>query len=75
MLLLTRRTNESIVIGDSEATITVLSITDGRVRLGIDAPKSISVHRKEIYLKVKGEALGHIRPYQLSQSREHGAAN
>ena len=65
MLLLTRRTSESIVIGDSEVNITVLGIMGGRVRLGIDAPKSISVHRKEIYLKVKGRGL--CPPNQLSQ--------
>lgn len=53
MLILTRRLGENIVIGDN-IIIRVLDIT-GQVKLGIDAPREIDVHREEIYEKVKSE--------------------
>jgi len=55
MLILTRRSNESVVVGD-DIKITVLGIKGNQVRLGIDAPKSIAVHREEIYKRIQGEA-------------------
>jgi carbon storage regulator len=48
MLILTRRVSESIIIGD-DVSITVLSVKGHQVRLGISAPKEVSVHREEIY--------------------------
>ena len=54
MLILTRRVSESLVIGDRTIDITVLSIKGHQVRLGITAPKEISVHRSEIYEKIQG---------------------
>jgi len=51
MLILTRRTGESLVIGD-DVTITVLAIKGNQIRLGIDAPKHVSVHRQEIQQKI-----------------------
>lgn len=48
MLVLSRKKNESIVINDS-ITVVVVEIRGDKVRLGIDAPKDVSVHRKEIY--------------------------
>ena len=48
MLVLSRRKNESIVIGD-EVTVTVVEIRGDKVRLGIEAPKSVGVHRYEVY--------------------------
>lgn len=54
MLILTRNINSSIMIGD-DVRIRVLDIRGNQVRLGIYAPKSVSVHREEIYYKIKSE--------------------
>ena len=52
MLILSRRTDESIVIGD-EVTITILSVKGKQVRIGITAPPDVSVHREEIYQRIQ----------------------
>lgn len=52
MLILSRRTDESIVIGD-EVTITILSVKGKQVRIGITAPSDVSVHREEIYQRIQ----------------------
>ena len=58
MLILSRRSGESIIV-DEKVTLTVLSIKGRQVRIGIDAPDDISVHREEIYQKIKaGESTG-----------------
>lgn len=54
MLILTRRISESIIIGD-DVKITVLGVKGNQVRLGIDAPKDVSVHREEIYDRIRTE--------------------
>jgi carbon storage regulator len=54
VLILTRRINETVYIGD-DVTITVLGIKGNHVRIGIGAPKNISVHREEIYERVRRE--------------------
>ncbi len=54
MLVLTRRENESIMIGDS-IEVKLLDVKEHQVKLGIDAPKDIAVHRKEVYLAIQAE--------------------
>ena len=54
MLILTRRTGETVMIGN-EVTVTVLGVKGNQVRLGIKAPKSTPVHREEIYDRIKRE--------------------
>jgi carbon storage regulator len=54
MLVLTRKSNQSIMIGD-DVEVTVLSVIGEKVRIGIDAPRDIRVFRKEIYLEIQRE--------------------
>lgn len=54
MLILTRRIGETVNIGD-DITVTVLSVKGNQVRIGINAPKDVAVHREEIYQKVLQE--------------------
>lgn len=54
MLILTRRIGETLMVGD-EVTVTVLGINGNQVRIGINAPKSVPVHREEIYQKILRE--------------------
>ena len=54
MLVLTRKLNESIMIGDS-VEVTVVEVKGEQVKLGIKAPKDVKVHRKEVYLSIQRE--------------------
>lgn len=58
MLILTRRVGESVVIGE-DVTVTVLGVKGNQVRIGINAPKHVAVHREEIFERIKnGRAPG-----------------
>jgi carbon storage regulator len=57
MLILTRRVGETLMIGD-EVTVTVLGVKGNQVRIGVDAPKHVAVHREEIYQRIQAEDIG-----------------
>ncbi len=57
MLILTRRAGETVMIGN-DVTITVLGVKGNQVRIGINAPKDIAVHREEIYERIQSEKSG-----------------
>ena len=54
MLILTRRVGETLMIGD-EVTVTVLGVKGNQVRIGVNAPRDVAVHREEIYDRIKTE--------------------
>ncbi|HDH02980.1 MAG TPA: carbon storage regulator [Actinobacteria bacterium] len=66
MLVLSRREGESVVIGN-DIVITVLEVRGGQIRLGVDAPRSLQVHREEIYRQVSAsnkKAMGTSKAHQ-----------
>ncbi|MGI6408993.1 MAG: carbon storage regulator CsrA [Gammaproteobacteria bacterium] len=54
MLILTRRVGETLMVGD-DVTVTVLGVKGNQVRIGVDAPKDVAVHREEIYQRIQNE--------------------
>jgi len=76
MLILTRKCNESIRIGD-DVTITVMRIEPGQARIGIDAPRGLPVHREEIYKRIKEEQGAIVPPteealHNMAQDMKRG---
>ncbi len=63
MLILTRRVGETLMIGD-DVTVTVLGVKGNQVRIGVNAPRDIAVHREEIYERIKREQEGGDGPAQ-----------
>ena len=61
MLILTRRVGETVMIGN-EVTVTVLGVKGNQVRIGVNAPKDVAVHREEIYERIKREEDGDPSP-------------
>ena len=68
MLVLTRRINESIVIND-DVSVLVVEVRGDRVRLGIEAPKDVTVHRKEVYDVIQESATGKPKKRGTAVSR------
>lgn len=54
MLILTRRVGETLMVGD-DVTVTVLGVKGNQVRIGVNAPKDVAVHREEIYQRIQNE--------------------
>jgi carbon storage regulator len=73
MLILTRRVGETVMIGD-EVTITVLGVKGNQVRVGINAPKSVAVHREEIYERIKREQQGEAAAEKPKHTAEYAPA-
>ncbi|WP_088332189.1 carbon storage regulator CsrA [Lacimicrobium sp. SS2-24] len=67
MLILTRRVGETLMIGD-EVTVTVLGVKGNQVRIGVNAPKEVSVHREEIYMRIQAEKNADFSPQDDDQS-------
>jgi|TARA_B110000240_G_scaffold55863_1_gene63624 carbon storage regulator len=57
MLILTRRVGESLMVGD-QVTVTVLGVKGNQVRIGVNAPRDVAVHREEIYQRIQDEKTG-----------------
>lgn len=57
MLILTRRVGETLMVGD-DVTVTVLGVKGNQVRIGVNAPKEVAVHREEIYQRIQKEKQG-----------------
>jgi carbon storage regulator len=69
MLILTRRAGETLMIGD-DVTITVLGVKGNQVRIGVNAPKTVSVHREEIYQRIQREKTQKVGGESVEQHQE-----
>jgi len=69
MLVLSRQKDESIMIGD-DVEITIVDVRGGKVRLGITAPKAVSVHRKEIWVAIKKEKQAEIENLKIEEPKK-----
>ena len=66
MLILTRRIGETLMVGD-DVTITVLGVKGNQVRIGVNAPKDVAVHREEIYERIQSEKAGNDSENETSE--------
>jgi carbon storage regulator len=73
MLILTRRVGETVMIGN-DVTVTILGVKGNQVRVGINAPKNVAVHREEIYERIKREQHGDPQGEPHSESAEYASA-
>jgi carbon storage regulator len=67
MLILTRRVGETVMIGN-EVTVTVLGVKGNQVRIGVNAPRDVAVHREEIFERIKREEQDGQSPSRSAQS-------
>ena len=72
MLILTRRVGETLMIGN-EVTVTVLGVKGNQVRIGVNAPKDVAVHREEIFERIKREEEGDSRVGEAPVKSDTGA--
>ena len=73
MLILTRRVGETVMIGN-DVTVTVLGVKGNQVRIGINAPKNVAVHREEIYERIKREQQGESGGDKSKHTAEYAPA-
>jgi carbon storage regulator len=73
MLILTRRVGETVMIGN-DVTVTILGVKGNQVRVGINAPKNVVVHREEIYERIKREQQGDSQGEHNNESTEYASA-
>ena len=71
MLILTRRVGETVMIGE-EVTVTVLGVKGNQVRIGVNAPRDVAVHREEIFERIKREEQGDASPQPAKSGNGHG---
>ena len=69
MLILTRRVGETLMVGD-DVTVTVLGVKGNQVRIGVNAPKEISVHREEVYMRIQAEKNVQLAAHEQSVSTD-----